>query len=305
MSVFPQGWRQPPTVWNQKNWRRTLEEREKSRKEQMERITKAAEDLKKLNGSMTSTQQIVRSLSLRTGAMGPTGLSGSIGVKGPVGEPVELPLSFQTEPIVGLRLWNVDDFQTRSGMEVRLRPVASGGVFYPPMRKMEAFCTHHQHEAPWATCHCGIWALNSEAYLETAARQYVHHRVWGEVYLWGRVLKATMGYRAQFAYPKQLFTAEPELAEQLRALYGVPVTVSERLAAYSHAEVDVTAFGNLQRQYAPGMMWATTTTTTPVQGSFPYFQIGTGGVTYGTTSGSGINIQSNGVGGINLSGGTV
>jgi len=55
--------------------------------------------------------------------------------------------------------------------------------------------------------------------------------VYGEVYLWGKVIVCRGGFRAQFAYPKSLFvtlwqarTVEPA---PIRALshYGVPIEV--------------------------------------------------------------------------------
>lgn len=145
--------------------------------------------------------------------------------------PEELPLSFQTEPVVGRRLWTVYDFETRSGKEPRLAPiVTAGGGFYPTMRRMEAFCTSTHHEAPWRGCHCGIWAVKSDENLAKTATHYGSHQVWGEIYLWGRIIEAEIGYRAQYAYPKKLYTAREDLAAPLAALYGVPVELAERLS---------------------------------------------------------------------------
>lgn len=44
----------------------------------------------------------------------------------------------------------------------------------------------------------------------------------GAVYLWGRVIEHEIGYRAQFAYPKEIWALKPE-HEQLGRIYNVPV----------------------------------------------------------------------------------
>lgn len=141
----------------------------------------------------------------------------------------ELELSFQTEPIIAYRTWSVIQFETRSGaMEPRLGPVAAGRSHYPLFKPMEAFCNHTHHEAPYSTCQCGVWAVK-DGHIDQVRGQY-GGGAWGEVYLWGRVLEGSRGYRAQYAYPKHLQCGDEELGKQLRALYGVPVDVDLRAA---------------------------------------------------------------------------
>lgn len=172
----------------------------------------------------------------------------------PQDEPLKF--SFRTEPIVAHRLWTAVRFDTRHGTEKRLSPVTSAGgpcIHYPTFKRMEAFCSRQHHEAPDPQCYCGVWALKEEYVAEAVGYEYA---VWGEVYLWGRVLEGTKGYRAQYAYPKHLKCADPKLAAELRSLYGVPVEVGERLKL-KRKMVDVTTLGGTTTRIAAGPMQTT------------------------------------------------
>src|SRR5262249_29906673 len=58
------------------------------------------------------------------------------------------------------------------------------------------------NEVPHRKCTCGIYAAkNSEHLLQFG---YADRGICGEVYLWGAVVEHTLGWRAQFAYPKNL-----------------------------------------------------------------------------------------------------
>jgi hypothetical protein len=49
-------------------------------------------------------------------------------------------------------------------------------------------------------------------------------QVVGTVSLWGQVIRASDGYRAQYAYPRRLVVPGPaRLAAKVAARYGVPV----------------------------------------------------------------------------------
>lgn len=89
-------------------------------------------------------------------------------------------------------------------------------------RQMVAKAVAHHHP-PEATCHCGIYAAKGK---DRHFRQYREGQaVWGEVYLWGKIQEYSEGYRAEFAYPKQLSTSRPDLAKTIANKYGVPCTV--------------------------------------------------------------------------------
>lgn len=146
--------------------------------------------------------------------------------------PEPLGLSFQTEPIVGYRVWGFVNYKTLSGEhEARLRCVGSHGT-WPGYRRMEALCTRAHHDAPQVNCTCGMWSLKERDAVRHYATQYMAV-VYGEVHLWGRVLRTAIGYRAQYAYPKALYlyrgspyVRDDEFDKMLASLsdtYGVPV----------------------------------------------------------------------------------
>jgi hypothetical protein len=212
------------------------------------------------------------------------------------GIPKELEFSFQTEPIVAYRLFGVADYQLRhGGTEPRLVPIAQSGkgIIYPTFKRFEAQCVHGLHEAPWSTCSCGVWALKNESDLPTTAAAYGSTRVWGEVYLWGRVLEGALGYRAQYAYPKALKCADPELAAQLQVLYGVPTEVVEPIAALASAP-GITVFPNQGIQIQT-TQWSPNTTipwTTTGRSYIPSaWSTGTSGnqITWGTSTSTASN----------------
>jgi preprotein translocase subunit YajC len=57
-------------------------------------------------------------------------------------------------------------------------------------------------EVPNRNCTCGIYAAKNIEHLRQLG--YRGYGVCGEVYLWGNVVEHTFGWRAQFAYPKNL-----------------------------------------------------------------------------------------------------
>jgi hypothetical protein len=151
------------------------------------------------------------------------------------GDGEELPLSFDTEPIVGWRLWRVYDFERRGGVkEPRLSAVGVHALWHPRVAAA-AECDGGYHEAPWPDCECGFWAFKQKAAVEEAAKTYAQgcEAVLGEVSLWGRVLECQNGWRAARAYPKTLtlLGGTRERADEIAALYGVPVTVGEDVPA--------------------------------------------------------------------------
>jgi hypothetical protein len=98
---------------------------------------------------------------------------------------------------------------------------------------MAASFGHQEQEHPGWNCSCGIWARKEEDPPERMTP------VWGEVALWGKVIRYSNGFRAQYAYPKRLYVAratmassnpgaEERLAEKLSQAYGVPCEVRER-----------------------------------------------------------------------------
>jgi preprotein translocase subunit YajC len=76
-------------------------------------------------------------------------------------------------------------------------------------------------------CTCGIYAAKNLEHLRQSG--YASYGVWGEVYLWGTVVQHTLGWRAQFAYPKRL----------VPPLHLLPFTLAELNTRVN----ELTAFG--------------------------------------------------------------
>lgn len=135
--------------------------------------------------------------------LGPTGVtyhpvatsySSASTVISTVPDPVELP----TVP---------SDLILPRGWEYR---IGHREVVYPPMHAA----------APAEQCSCGLYALKARdmgsSYLSSA-------QAWGEVYLWGKVIEGDFGYRAQYAYPKNISIAVLGNGYDHLEQYGVPI----------------------------------------------------------------------------------
>lgn len=164
-------------------------------------------------------------------------------------ELLDSPLLFDTKPIVAWRVWygNHDEENGFSLWSVTYpvawpsrEPAVAGCRLAPDndptVEFKEGWMTHY---APALTCHCGFYAKKD---LEGTRRWGIdgHSRgvkILGRVSLWGRVLNFTEGYRAQYAYPYELWVPKlfgplfkpsmtpEEFAEGLRTVYGVDVQI--------------------------------------------------------------------------------
>jgi len=133
------------------------------------------------------------------------------------------------------RAWKV------SGVSGELRLQALGGSHvWEPKQQINAKCNNSSgygftlsvggalkpitpHLAPAVDCSCGVWALKDLDRLVAAiGSSYGEIRVLGQVSLWGRVVETENGYRAQHAYPSELWLFDNSL-EELGAIYDVPV----------------------------------------------------------------------------------
>ena len=150
-----------------------------------------------------------------------------------------------TEPIVAWRLWHV----RRHEDELRLRFHAvtkHRALRGPDAQRVDARRKVAQREvARRAHGHeCGIYAFRTRELAEDLLRRYTgirqhygrrYHELpplrqgcpiaLGRVSLWGRVIARQHGFRAQYAYPYELFLigGEDGLARELRGLYAVDV----------------------------------------------------------------------------------
>lgn len=111
------------------------------------------------------------------------------------------------EPFVGFRAWEVRNLSLFS-----VTPMSKAAAIWPVGKRMEALCNHKtstNHEPPEQNCSCGIYAartfdhLAEQRYQEFMAEGPVV--IAGTVWLWGKVIQASHGFRAQYAYPKRLW----------------------------------------------------------------------------------------------------
>lgn len=121
------------------------------------------------------------------------------------------------EPIIAWRAWQPSGKQLKA---------IGQGMAWPAKKPMKAKCVSRGgHKAPEMQCECGIWAFRDLETLLPAADSYASQDlIVGSVYLWGRVIECENGYRAEFAYPKELWCLKPE-HEELGLVYNVPVRV--------------------------------------------------------------------------------
>jgi hypothetical protein len=109
------------------------------------------------------------------------------------------PVEMLADPLIGWRAWTLAG--SRSGDDVRLRPIAGDGRPWPPRTPASAACARHRgHEVPDPWCSCGLHAVPGP----DALRRTRDPAVLGSVALWGRVIEHEAGWRAAFAYPQRL-----------------------------------------------------------------------------------------------------
>lgn len=122
--------------------------------------------------------------------------------------------------ITGWRCWSVDMF----GSTLK----SNNRMVWEPFKRLEAECKRSDNfgfvgreVCAGIHCSCGIYAYKSRSDAELGENAPINiTHVWGEVYLWGRVIEHKIGYRAQYAYPKA-FINTGGIARQLALAYGV------------------------------------------------------------------------------------
>ena len=124
-----------------------------------------------------------------------------------------LPEEHIVSAVSGYRAWNVPLFVDE------LRSVNQNAK-WKPFERYEASCSAAQCRG--VSCSCGIYAFNKMALVQKEYTQTDRSKryVYGECWLWGRVLECKDGYRAQFAYPKALVN-NGAIAKRMAEVFGV------------------------------------------------------------------------------------
>jgi len=142
-------------------------------------------------------------------------------------------------PIVGYRVWTWGTLGLKSLCGATWRPGRSqvarcrastvvGTLVGRGKAKDDA------HDAPHDDCTCGIYAVKTFHHFRSAG--YDKYGIYGEVYLWGTVVEHELGYRAQFAYPKNFVLLLDTLPFMLGAMqaqlgglvaFGIPIFVAD------------------------------------------------------------------------------
>ena len=103
-------------------------------------------------------------------------------------------------PVVAYRAWQLDATGLKSLCGEPWRP---GRRLAAACRESVRMTGHDVHDAPQMNCTCGIYAAKSHSALRKAG--YAGYGIHGEVYLWGTVVEHELGWRAQYACPKNFF----------------------------------------------------------------------------------------------------
>jgi len=130
------------------------------------------------------------------------------------------------EPIVGWRYWRADE-----GWLCSLNKFKT----WPPHRNLRAQCSRELDHGPLPEqqCGCGIYAaIDLPTLKELVQPDLATPLVVGEVSLWGKVIPAALGFRAELGYPRRIWlvaesvtaaTPAAALAASIAARYGVAV----------------------------------------------------------------------------------
>jgi len=126
------------------------------------------------------------------------------------------------EPLIGWKSWHADSGILKSN---------GGTFFWRPGKAAEALCGAGCTKVPAEHHTCGIYGAESQLTAEG------YGGVLGQVYGWGRYIRHTGGWKAQYAYPRCFYLREEQmnLIEFLKA-YHVPVYVEQPVKMYDPAE---------------------------------------------------------------------
>ena len=110
------------------------------------------------------------------------------------------------EPLVGWRYWRADEGWLCSLNKFKTWPTGR------PLRAQCTFAMDHG-PLPGEQCGCGIYAaIDLSTLKELVQPDLESPLVVGEVSLWGKVIPAELGFRAELAYPRRLWVVNDSVA---------------------------------------------------------------------------------------------
>jgi hypothetical protein len=124
-------------------------------------------------------------------------------------------------PIVGWRMWSITAARGRHRL---CSPLFR--VVWPPTTELRAVCDarghwpwrrrRQDHVVPVARCGCGLHAMAAPGYLSAyilpPASSQIVRRAIGRVSLWGRVVEGSCGWRAEAAFPAEIWLPQADSA---------------------------------------------------------------------------------------------
>jgi hypothetical protein len=153
----------------------------------------------------------------------------------------ELGIPDGIEPLVGWRYWRADE-----GWLCSLNKFKT----WPAGRPLRAQCTLAMDHGPLPgeRCGCGIYAaIDLPTLKELVQPDLESPLVVGEVSLWGKVIPAELGFRAELAYPRRVWVVNDSVATldgrtdaplALANRYGIPVEPCDATWAVSEEAVN-------------------------------------------------------------------
>jgi hypothetical protein len=135
------------------------------------------------------------------------------------------------EPLVGWRGYTF----------ARPQYLTTFGTVHEPRIRNEAVCEIKDHLAPDEQCSCRFYAFKRANQIFEQA--YSNQDFLAEVWLWGKVVEHTDGYRAQYAYPKKLYAQSEKTKKYLEYIadvYGVPFSYTPLTAPATPSKLTTT-----------------------------------------------------------------
>lgn len=161
---------------------------------------------------------------------------------------------------------------------------------WPPYHAFDSRCHHVQSglshilpsdppqfaPAPVLDCGCGIHAFKTLQLAEQRKEESAHGPfgglwmtdrtgVWGSISIWGHIIEHELGYRAQYAYPQELYTHEKRLAPLVSQLYGVPCTWIESARKAKEPWYDM-GYSLIPQSIPAQRFWSAVSTYDPAKG---------------------------------------